>query len=280
MSGPAAPPDPAQLVRWHDAACAIAEMAGVLALRHYLRGAARTRKADGSFVTEGDLATETLIRRELAAAFPDHNVLGEEFGHSALRGGTPDPDAPTWVIDPIDATHNYMDGIPVWAVLIGLLAGDDPVLGVVHAPAMHETYEAARGMGARMNGAPVRVDPVDDLGNATLLYNASKGLRRYGQEEFFAQLMGRTQVARGYGEWWGHMLVARGAAHIMIQPYPVLKIWDMVAPLAVLTEAGARQTTLDGSPWTPGATSLTTCGPIHDTIAQLYRETAGAPPTP
>src|SRR2546423_9661869 len=118
-----------------------------------------TRKGDGSWVTEADIAAEQAIRARLAEARPGHNMLGEEDGLHAAGGGDPVAGAPTWVVDPIDGTHSYMVGIPLWATLVGLVVDRTVVVGVCHAPGLGETYEAAAGGGARMNGEPIGVRP-------------------------------------------------------------------------------------------------------------------------
>ena len=135
----------------------LAALGGAEALARFRRIPPPTQKRDGSWVTEADLAAEAAIRERLAEARPDDDVLGEEGGHTAATGGPARPGARTWVIDPIDSTHSYMVGIPLWATLVGLRVDGRAVLGVCHVPALGETYDAADGAGARMNGEPVAV---------------------------------------------------------------------------------------------------------------------------
>jgi fructose-1,6-bisphosphatase/inositol monophosphatase family enzyme len=151
-----------------DLARAAALAGGAAAMRHYRRSPAAGRKPDGSYVTVGDRAAETAIRERIAGAFPGHNIHGEEEGLTSARGGPPVEGAPMWVVDPIDGTDNYIAEIPVWASLVALIIDGDVVLGVAHAPALDETYEAARGMGAYLNSYPISVDEAD-LGHATVL---------------------------------------------------------------------------------------------------------------
>src|ERR671914_920475 len=148
----------------------VARLGGRIALEHYRRDKQRRRKSDGTWVTEGDWAAEAQIRLRIARTWPGHNILGEEEGLTAAGGGRPLDGAPTWVVDPIDGTHNYMAGIPVWATLVGLEVEGRAVVGVAHAPALDETYDAAAGAGARLNGDAIEVDPVTSLSDATVLY--------------------------------------------------------------------------------------------------------------
>jgi histidinol-phosphatase len=242
---------------------------GEIALELWGKAGAR-RKDDGTWVTEADEAVEAELRRRLAAAFPEHDILGEERGLSAAVDGGPRPGAPTWILDPIDATANYVAGIPIWAVLAGLRVDDAGVLGVAHAPGLGETYEGVAGGGAFMNGAPIHVEPVARLGEATVLLGGARHFVAAGLEDFLSALVARAEHDRGLGDFWGHLLVARGAAHAMVDAAP-LALWD-VAPLEpILAEAGAVVSGLSGEPWSPGEPMLTACGPeLHAALVELY----------
>ncbi|HEX2236315.1 MAG TPA: inositol monophosphatase family protein, partial [Actinomycetota bacterium] len=101
----------------------VAQRGARVAMSHYMRDPETKRKPDGTWATEADWKTEAQIRLRIARAWPDHNVLGEEEGLTSAGGGEPRPDAPTWVVDPIDGTNNYIAGIPVWATLVALRVG-------------------------------------------------------------------------------------------------------------------------------------------------------------
>ena len=241
---------------------------------HFRKDPATSKKADGTWVTEADWAVEAQIRLRIARTFPDHNVLGEEEGLTAAGGGPAVEGAPTWIVDPIDGTHNYMVGIPVWATLVALQVEGRNVVGVAHAPALNETYDAAIGMGARMNDEPISVDDVSQLSDATVLTPGTQEFSEHGLAGFYAKLTHRCWRHRGFGDFWGHMLVARGAAHVMVEPE--LSVWDVAALEPIVTEAGGKVTTLEGEPWTQKGTCLTTNGALHDEILKLYAETRPA----
>lgn len=248
-----------------------ARLGGRIALGHFGRDPKQEQKADGTFVTEADWAVEAQIRLRIARTFPNHNVLGEEEGLTAAGGGAPDQDAPTWVIDPIDGTNNYIAGIPIWGVLIGLRIGDTSVVGACHAPALAETYDGALGLGARLNGTSITVEPVASLEEALFLYGGAEHLHAAGWGGFFDEMTGRVHRTRGFGDFWGHMLVARGAAHIMVEPQ--LKVWDVAALQPIVAEAGGRLTRAGGQPWVDGGSCLTTCGSLHDEVVALAQKT-------
>ncbi|MGH2754311.1 MAG: inositol monophosphatase family protein [Actinomycetota bacterium] len=232
----------------------------------------RSRKGDGSWVTDADEAVEAAIRQMIAAAYPAHNVLGEEGGLRAAGGGEPVPGAPTWIVDPIDGTNNFMLGVPVWGTLVGLKTDGEIRLGVCHAPALDEIYEGELGGGARCNDRPISADDSTNLEDAVVLYSSAQAFFRKGLDEFFEYLIRRSWRSRGFGDFWGHMLVARGAAQVMVEP--ALKMWDVAALLPIVTEAGATLTHLHGEPWGREGSALTTSTPLHDEVVALAQKIA------
>jgi histidinol-phosphatase len=246
----------------------LAELGGRIALGHFRRDPEAKQKADGTWVTEADWAVEAQIRLRIARTFPEHNILGEEEGLTAAGGGSPTDGAPTWIVDPIDGTNNYMAGIPVWATLVGLEVDGENVVGVANAPALGEVYDGARGAGARLNGDAINVDPIDDVSRATVLYASYSSFLEAGLGDGFDALARASWRTRGFGDFWGHMLVARGAAHVMVEPE--LRTWDFAPLEAIVAEAGGRQTTLEGGTLGDGKSVLTTCGPIHDDVISLF----------
>jgi histidinol-phosphatase len=245
----------------------IAERAGATAMRHFRRDIASKQKSDGTWVTEADNAVESELRDLIARAHPGHNVLGEEEGLAAAGGGPEIPDAPTWILDPIDGTHNYMAGIPIWASLIALRVGRDIVLGICHAPALGETYSAATDEPARLNGDVVAVDPVDKLDDATVASSGLESFIDHGLADFYERLVTRCWRSRGFGDFWGHMLVAQGAVHIMVEP--LVSTWDYSALQPIVGAAGGRITGLDGSEPRDGGSCLTTNAKLHDDVLAL-----------
>ncbi|MDH5223534.1 MAG: histidinol-phosphatase [Actinomycetota bacterium] len=217
------------------------------------------RKADRTVVTQADISIEAMVREQVAAAFPDDHVLGEEEGGDDRSTGR------VWIVDPIDATANYARGIPIWATLIALQVDGDLVLGLVSAPAIGERYEAVRGGGARMNGRVIRVSEIDRLADAQLFWGGmGTWLDRF--RDGVLDLMESASRTRGFGDFWGHALVARGAGEAMMEPE--LNIWDYAAFQVVVEEAGGRVTQVDGSPTRHGGSAVSSNGVLHDEILE------------
>jgi histidinol-phosphatase len=253
-----------------------AHAGGAIALERFQAAPAAWRKSDGSWVTEADHAVEAAIRARINETFPQHDVLGEEDGLRAADGGAAREGAPVWIVDPIDGTANYVAGIPVFATLVALRAHGEGVLGVVHAPALGETYAAARGHGATMNGAPIACDPGAELADATVVYGSELGFSAEGLGELQHALATRVRRLRGFGDFWGHMLVARGAANAMIEPHWGLKLWDVAALEPIVAEAGGAMVSFDGSPYTPLRPCLTVSAALRPQLLALIAETGSA----
>ena len=217
-------------------------------------------KPDLTPVTDADQAVEESIRRTLSRVRSRDAITGEEqgsTGHSQRR----------WVIDPIDGTKNYVRGVPVWATLIGLLDGDDAVLGVVSAPALGRRWWAARGSGAWVSalGAEPRrlaVSQVAALDDASLSY-ASIGSWSARREQFGA-LADQVWRTRAYGDFWSYMLVAEGAVDIAAEPE--LSLWDMAALAPIVVEAGGRFTGLNGVDGVQQGNAAASNGLLHDAL--------------
>ena len=218
-------------------------------------------KPDQSPVTEADLAIEALIRGRVHERFPEDGVLGEEGGTEDGEAGA---GARRWIVDPIDGTKNFADGVQIWATLIALAVDDHPVVGVVSAPALGERYAAVTGGGATLNGIPIRASKADRIGRAFVVYG---GMQDWLEGEWapgVQELVREARRTRGFGDFWGHMLVARGAADVMLESS--LATWDFAALQVVVEEAGGRMTQLDGAPVAHGMSVLTTNGVLHDEI--------------
>lgn len=129
-------------------ASALADEAGRLAVEMLGRTWGVEWKADGSVVTDVDRAVERFVRERIAARYPTHSILGEEYGLDARA----DSEAPIWAIDPIDGTTNFANGLPMWGVSLGLIADGEPTVGALSFPLLGESYAGAKGLGATRNG--------------------------------------------------------------------------------------------------------------------------------
>jgi histidinol-phosphatase len=255
-----------------DLANRMADLAADIAMELFGSSGLRVRqKADRTPVTEADERIEAMIRREVARRFPGDAVLGEEEGLSGGERGA----RRVWVVDPIDGTKNFADGIQIWATLLALVVDGRPEVGVASAPGLGERYEAARGAGARLNGHPIEVSSVASLEMAMLVSSGVGDWLEPPLAEPFREIAVAARRTRGFGDFWGHMLVARGAAEAMLEPS--LRVWDTAAVQVIVEEAGGRMTALDGSPLADRGSTLTTNGRLHDAIAGRFAGHVGAP---
>jgi histidinol-phosphatase len=218
-------------------------------------------KADATPVTEVDAATEDAIRGLLRARRPEDGVRGEEGGETVGTSGY------VWVVDPIDGTRMFAEGVPLWTTLIALRYGGapgDPVLaGVADAPALGERYHAARGGGAWCNGRQIGVSAVDRLDESFVLHAA---LEEFGRPagtgvDALHRVVGGARATRGIGDGWAHLLVARGAAEALVEQGPCFE-WDWAATSVIVEEAGGQVTRLEGGPPIDGGHLLVSNGRI------------------
>lgn len=240
-----------------DLAGELADLADGVSARVFGSRVSAITKPDGSPVTAADREIETTLRGRIDQVLPTAAVYGEEDGGALTTDGV------CFVIDPIDGTKNFMRGVPVFATLIGVLADGDVVAGVASAPAMGERWDAARDAGTRRNGDRMAVSRIADVGDAHVLHG---GLNRFSTDPSRWQRLGRIANeawrTRGFGEYWMHLLVAGGQADVAFEDD--LSIWDVAALEIIVTEAGGRMTTWDGSPVVGGdGSALTTNGLLH-----------------
>jgi histidinol-phosphatase len=223
-------------------------------------------KANQTEVTEADRGAERMIGERLAVARPTHGMLGEEHGE---RG---DPTAPwRWIVDPIDGTSGFVRGIPVWATLIALVHRQLGVMvGVVSAPALGRRWWAARDLGAFADGRRCRVSNVADLAEAQVCVTFNDGWDRLGLTARLVELQQRCRRARGFGDFWQHMLVAEGAVDVAIDAVGIA-IYDVAAVRVIVEEAGGMFTDRHGEPTHEHDTAISTNGVLHDEIIDLLR---------
>lgn len=221
------------LARRFSVAQALAEQAGALAMRMRPPPGApqATLKDRQDWLTEADGAVERFLSDGLLAAFPEDGFLGEEAGRT--RDGRL-----RWVVDPIDGTSNYARGASRWCVSVGLIEGDDFLLGVLAAPAMGEVFAGCQGQGATLNGGPIRVAATESLDRAIIEAGWSPRVAAADYLALCRRVLDAGVMLRAGGS--GALGLADVAAGRM-DGYAELHInlWDCAAALAILIEAGA-----------------------------------------
>lgn len=254
------------LASFLDFALDAAWQAGRVTLAHFQTGVTVDRKDDGSPVTVADREAERLIRRLIEDRFPSHAVVGEEFGE-AHRGA-----AHRWIVDPIDGTSSFIRGVPFYGVLIGLEIDGDPLVGVAHFPALGEMIGAARGEGCRWNGRRARVSAVTSLEDACVGYTDTRQIDERLDARWHA-LQRRTALQRGWGDCYGHCLVATGRVDVMLDPR--MHAWDCAALVPILEEAGGRFTDWQGARRIDGGDAVSTNGALHEQMVELLQDRVG-----
>ncbi|HEX2303742.1 MAG TPA: inositol monophosphatase family protein [Gaiella sp.] len=241
-----------------DLALRLADTADAVALARFrARDLVVETKPDRTPVTEADRAVEAELRSILGVERRRDAILGEEGGPSGSGRRR-------WIVDPIDGTRNYSRGIPVWASLIALEEGGDVVLGVVSAPALHRRWWAERGGGTHAGGDRVHVSAVRRPEDAVL---------SFALEQPLPGLATRAWHARGYGDFWSHMLVAEGAIDGAIDAIGV-SVWDLAAVQVIVEEAGGTFTDFAGEHRIDGRSAISSNGHLHqallDAVGQVH----------
>ncbi len=222
-------------------------------------------KEDETPVTLADRGAEKVIRETIKQAFPDHGFLGEEYG-------TEEGDSPyVWIIDPIDATKNYIRKIPIFGTQIALMKGDDLILGVSNAPLLNELLYAESGSGAFLNGEPIAVSSVTQPEAAMICHG---GLRWFTEKGIFPgvyNLINKVARSRGFGDFYMYHLVASARADVVVEA--AISVWDIAAITVIVREAGGTVTDIQGRPITKDTDSLVaTNGVLHDAILDYFKD--------
>jgi fructose-1,6-bisphosphatase/inositol monophosphatase family enzyme len=190
-------------------------------------------KHNQTFVTEVDVAVEKLIRQRLEDAFASHRVIGEEL---------PDKTAESdfeWLIDPIDGTHSFRFGVPLYGTLLALCFRRQPILGVIDLPGLDRCYSGALGCGVRMNTRAVSLQAQsepEDLSKEIIAVGERNQFTQVGEEAFFDRLMQSHGHVRVYSDCFGHAMVLEGAVGAMVDYH--LHRYDYLASQILMQEAG------------------------------------------
>lgn len=240
----------------YETATEAALRAGQTALRYYTQALTVEWKEDESPVTVADRETESLLRKELLGAFPDDGFLGEEHGEKPGTSGY------RWIIDPIDGTRSFVRGIPLWGTLVGLEYKGEQIAGIAEAPALGQCWRALRGGGAFRNDQRIHVSDEKDLSKALVFYSGVNWFIKAGAVDAFLELIRRTDRQRGFGDFYGFMLVAQGSGEAMVE-YGV-HAWDVAAIVPIIEEAGGRVTSWDGKLDIMRPDCLASNGKLHE----------------
>lgn len=248
----------------------VAREAGDAALRRFRSGDLGVRtKENGTPVTEADLEAERLFRDRIRAELPDDGIVGEEYGEDAGRSGR------TWIVDPVDGTKAFARGVPLWGTLVGVEEQGRAVLGVAYLPALAEMVFGARGAATMWvtgiasveTSRPARVSTVARARDGLLCTTSVGGFERSGRLDLYRRLRSAFGMDRGWGDCYGHLLVATGRAEAMVDP--VMAVWDCAALQPIVEGAGGTFHDLSGRPTHRGGSVVSTNGLLRPEVEAL-----------
>ena len=228
------------------------------------------KKGTIDLVTEIDVEVERMFRALIAERFPDHDVLAEEMGQTSSGARY------RWVFDPLDGTTNYAHGIPIFCSTLALEVDGVPTIAAVYDPNRRELFTAERGVGAWLNGEPLRVSTATTLIDSVLVtgfpYDIREPERMREILALFTGFLGHARAIRRLGSaaidlCWVAAGRMDGFWEQALQP------WDVMGGALIVQEAGGRVTNLDGSPWDAHRGNVVASnGGIHDEMLRIVAD--------
>lgn len=217
-------------------------------------------KADSSPVTIADKKAEEIMREMIMKNYPEHGIIGEEFGiHN--------PGAEyQWVLDPIDGTKSFVCGTVTFGTLIALTKNGEPILGSFNQPILSE-FLLGDNSTAMVNGSFVKMRPCDNLADAVLLTTDHTNIAKYQDAEKFDNLISSVELYRNWGDCYGYYLLATGYADIMIDP--IMSQWDLMALIPIIRGAGGIITDYRGNDPVKGNSIIAASPGIHGEVIKI-----------
>lgn len=214
-------------------------------------------KKDFSPVTIADKKAEELMRELIMKEFPDHGIIGEEFGNV-------NEDAEyVWVLDPIDGTKSFISGALSFGTLIALLKNGQPVIGVINHPILND-FLVGNNNSAKLNDRPVHVRNCTELSNAVLLATDHFDIGKYQDQQKFDNLAKNVRLYRNWGDCYGYYLLATGFADVMIDP--IMSVWDSMALIPIIKGAGGVITDYLGNDAVSGTSIIAAVPELHSKV--------------
>jgi histidinol-phosphatase len=250
--------------RWIAFLREIADRADAIALRHFRSpDLATERKADRSPVSIADKAIEEAARDLTRRRHPGLGFHGEEFGDEVGSGEA------RLICDPIDATENFIRGIPIFATLLAIEEAGEITAGLVSAPSLALRWSAARGCGAFCGDRRLRVSQVGRIEDGQVFHADLRYEGGRTQPPGLEALLTPARRTRGFGDFYQHLLVAEGAGEVAVDA--IARAWDIAPLLIIVEQAGGRATTLGGERTIYGGSLVTSNGLVHARALDLLR---------
>jgi myo-inositol-1(or 4)-monophosphatase len=228
------------------------------------------KKGAIDLVTEIDIEVERAFRAMIAERFPEHHVLGEEFGSPADQTSVP---RFCWVFDPVDGTTNYAHGLPIFCSSLALEVDGEPVVAAVYDPNRKELFTAERGRGAWLNGQPMRVSTAASLIDSLLVTGFHYDVQKDPGDviALFGAFISRARAVRRLGSAALDLCyVAAGRFDGFWEKK--LQPWDVAGGALIVSEAGGQVTGMTGARYfSRGGSVLATNGHIHEEMLETIR---------
>ncbi|HUX92703.1 MAG TPA: histidinol-phosphatase [Ignavibacteriaceae bacterium] len=238
----------------------LAELSGTVIASYFRSNIQIDSKSDNSPVTIADKSAEELMRLEIMNEFPQHGIIGEEFGTYN------DSAEYKWILDPIDGTKSFICGAVTFGTLIALVKNDKPILGVINQPVLNE-FLIGDNYSSELNGQEVHVRNCDSLSDAVLLTTDHLHIKEYQDINKFDNLIRKVKLYRNWGDCYGYYLVATGFADIMVDP--IMNLWDKMALIPIINGAGGTITDYQGDDPLIGTSIIATGGRIHRDVINI-----------
>lgn len=229
------------LSRFLDFAVETAYLAGRLTLGYFQTDIQADFKSDDTPVTIADRKAEQLIRERIGKRYPNHDIVGEEYGSKDNQATSH-----RWFIDPIDGTKSFVRGIPLYAVLIGLEIEGTIQVGAAYYPALDEMIAAATSLGCWWNGRRARVSQITSLERGIVTCSSTQEFEKHGRLTAWNRILNTCYYQTGWGDAYGYLLVATGRAELMLDP--IMSVWDCAPFPPILSEAGGYFGDWQGNP--------------------------------
>ncbi|MEW6194413.1 MAG: histidinol-phosphatase [Bacteroidota bacterium] len=217
-------------------------------------------KTDESPVTIADKRAEEIMREMIMKEFPDHGILGEEFGEYNADAEY------KWILDPIDGTKSFICGATTFGTMIALLKNNQPILGVINQPILNEFIIGDNSV-TELNQKKINVRQCGDLSSAVLLTTDLINFEKYRSLQNFEELIHKVKLFRMWGDCYGYTLLASGFADIMIDP--IMNKWDLAALIPIVNGAGGKITDYYGNDPMKGNSIVATAGSLHEEVLRI-----------
>jgi histidinol-phosphatase len=251
-----------------DFATFLAYRAGKITLGHFNAGVSTEFKANDEPVTIADREAEKFVRGEIEREYPQHAIVGEEYGKSESK-----ETSFRWIIDPIDGTISFIRGVPLYGVLIGLEIDGVIRVGAAYYPPLDEMLCAADGLGCLWNGRRAHVSAVRDLSRACV---GTSDFQRLAQKDpsLIDRFAKKKALLRTWGDAYGYLLVATGRAEVCLDPY--MDVWDAGPFPVIFKEAGGYFGSWGGQEGHAHGETLAVNAALMPEVLKLMRDTSSA----